>query len=155
MGQNNLYNLIMILSNFKDFVAAVPPQGRLVGIDWGARRTGVAISDETHDFVFPRTAISGDGPIPKILNIIASEKVKGIVIGLPLRTNGVESETTAAVREFAGQLVNATDTPIVFMDEALTSSEASGFTRDKSKLDSAAAAIILENAIAMMKRNCE
>ena len=152
MGQNNLYNLTMILPNFKDFVATVKPSGRLMGIDWGAKRTGLAISDESRDFVFPRGAISGNDPIPEIMSTIASERIVGIVIGLPLWISGAESETTAAVRAFAARLVDDTDTPIVFMDESLTSVEASGLTRNRLKLDSAAAAVILENAIAMMKR---
>ncbi|MBO4745825.1 MAG: Holliday junction resolvase RuvX [Alphaproteobacteria bacterium] len=147
----------MILSNFKVFNAS----GRLIGIDWGARRTGVAVSDADRSFVFARAPIvsanSGD-LINAVLDIVNAEKIVGIVIGLPLRTNGAESETTAMVRAFASELAQRTDVPIMFIDETLSSSAAQeqmGRVRRsdiKEKLDSNAARVILENAIAMMKR---
>ena len=147
----------MILSNFKVFNAS----GRLIGIDWGARRTGVAVSDADRSIVFARAPIvsanSGD-LINAVLDIVNAEKIVGIVIGLPLRTNGAESETTAMVRAFASELAQRTDVPIMFIDETLSSSAAQeqmGRVRRsdiKEKLDSNAARVILENAIAMMKR---
>jgi putative Holliday junction resolvase len=147
----------MILSNFKVF----PRVGRLVGIDWGLRRTGVAVSDESREFVFARAPIVSDTPqdlLNAILHIVNSEKIVGIVIGLPLRMDGTESETTARVRAFADALAHETDTPIIFIDETLSSSEAQGQmgrvrVRDiKEKLDSNAARVILENAIALVER---
>ena len=147
----------MILSNFKVF----PRVGRLVGIDWGARRTGIAVSDDGRGFVFARAPIVSDTPqdlLNAILHIVNSEKIVGIVIGLPLRMDGTESETTAMVRKFAEELSTRTDVPIMFIDETLSSSEAQGQmgrvrVRDiKEKLDSNAARVILENAIALMGR---
>ena len=147
----------MILGDFKVF----PRIGRLIGIDWGARRTGIAISDETRKFVFARDPIvmkKSDELVDKILNLVRAEKIAGIVIGLPLRTDGSESDTTKMVREFAESLATATDIPIIFIDETLSSTAAQeemGRVRRadiKEKLDSNAARLILENAIAMMAR---
>lgn len=147
----------MILGDFKVF----PRIGRLIGIDWGARRTGIAISDETRKFVFARDPIvmkKSDELVDKILNLVRAEKIAGIVIGLPLRTDGSESDTTKMVREFAESLATATDIPIIFIDETLSSTAAQeemGRVRPrdiKEKLDSNAARLILENAIAMMAR---
>ena len=147
----------MILGDFKVF----PRIGRLIGIDWGARRTGIAISDETRKFVFARDPIvmkKSDELVDKILNLVRAEKIAGIVIGLPLRTDGSESDTTKMVREFAESLATATDIPIIFIDETLSSTAAQEEmgrvrVRDiKEKLDSNAARLILENAIAMMAR---
>lgn len=147
----------MILGDFKVF----PRIGRLIGIDWGARRTGIAISDETRKFVFARDPIvmkKSDELVNKILNLVRAEKIVGIVIGLPLRMDGTESETTGRVRAFADVLATATDTPIIFIDETLSSTAAQEEmgrvrVRDiKEKLDSNAARLILENAIAMMAR---
>lgn len=147
----------MILGDFKVF----PRIGRLIGIDWGARRTGIAISDETRKFVFARDPIAmkkSDELVDKILNLVRAEKIAGIVIGLPLRMDGSESDTTKMVREFAESLATATDTPIIFIDETLSSTAAQeemGRVRRadiKEKLDSNAARLILENAIAMMAR---
>ena len=147
----------MIIANFKDF----PRRGRILGIDWGARRTGVAISDETREFVFvrPSIVIGRGGDVAKpIADLAMAERVVGIVVGLPLRTDGSESETTKMVRDVVNQIAQYTDLPICFIDETLTSSTAaaeSGLHTEKEakeKLDSQSARIILENAIAVIKR---
>ena len=147
----------MILGNFKVFNIS----GRMLGIDWGLRRTGVAVSDESREFVFARAPIVSDTPqdlLNAILHIVNSEKIVGIVIGLPLRMDGSESETTAMVRKFAEELSTRTDVPIMFIDETLSSTAAQEQmgrvrVRDiKEKLDSNAARVILENAIALMGR---
>ena len=147
----------MILGNFKVFNTP----GRMLGLDWGMRRTGVAVSDETRGFVFARTPIvskNQDELVANVLNIVNAEKIVGIVIGLPLRMDGTESETTVMVRTFAEKLSGRTDVPIMFIDETLSSATAQeqmGRVRVgdiKEKLDSNAARVILENAIEMMKR---
>lgn len=147
----------MILSDFNDF----PRAGRILGLDWGLRRCGVAVSDESRDFVFVRPPISvktGQELIAGILAIIGAERLVGIVIGLPLYADGSDSETTKMVREFADNLSKQTDLPIVFIEENLTSSAAQeeigrkSIRQIKQELDSVSAKIILENAIAMLKR---
>ena len=144
----------MIFRDFKDFVAKLPPTWRLLGVDWGARRVGLAVSDESRGFVFPRGIIesSKQDVLNAIAKIIKSEQVAGVIIGLPLHADGTDSDTTRNVREFADALAAATDIPIGFMDERLTSIEATDITKNKKGLDSVAAAVILENAIAMIKR---
>ena len=149
----------MILSDFK----VLEKKGRLLGIDWGARRTGIAVSAETKEFVFAREPILAeniDDQVHKILGLLGSEKIVGIVLGLPLRMDGGDSDTTTAVRAFAQKLSDRTDVPIVFLDETLSSAEAQGQMgrlrpyKIKEKLDSQAARVILENAIAIVKRGC-
>ena len=148
----------MILDDFKVF----PRDGRLIGIDWGARRTGVAVSDESREFVFARVPIVSRGGaelVRAVAELVVAEKVVGIVIGLPLRTDGSESDTTKMVREFADALAGAVDVPIIFIDETLSSAvaqEQMGRVRRadiKEKLDSNAARLILENAISLLNRN--
>jgi putative Holliday junction resolvase len=147
----------MIMPDFKDF----PRTGRIIGFDWGARRTGVAVTDETRGFVFVREPICagrGDDMTKKIADCIKKENVVGVVFGLPLRMDGTESDTTKMVRDAVNQIAGVVDLPICFIDETLTSSTAAdenGFHDKKSaheKLDSASAKIILENAIAVINR---
>ena len=147
----------MIIPDFKDF----PRRGRIIGIDWGARRTGVAISDESREFVFARPVITagrGEDMPKKIADAINVAGVVGVVVGLPLRTDGTESDTTKMVRDAVDKIARCVDLPICFIDETLTSSiaaEENGFHDKKSareKLDSESARLILENAIAMIKR---
>jgi putative Holliday junction resolvase len=147
----------MILCDYKDF----PIYGRILGLDWGQRRCGVAISDENRGFVFVRDQINvktQDELLNGVLALLDQEKIVGIVLGLPLHADGSDSETTVMVRSFADSLSKKTDLPIIFIEENLTSAMAeqkmTRKTRDKIKteLDSLSAKIILENAIAMLKR---
>lgn len=147
----------MILSDYKDF----PRAGRIISLDWGLRRCGVAVSDENREFAFTRPQLyikSQPELIQKVCGIISEEKIVGIVIGLPLFSDGSESDTTKMVREFADSLVKNTDLPIIFVEENLTSAVAQeeigrkSISKIKSELDSVSAKIILENAIAILKR---
>ena len=147
----------MILSDYKDF----PRVGRIIGLDWGARRCGVAVSDEKCDFVFVRPQINiknQDELIRIIVRLIEDENCAGMVIGLPLRADGSDSETTVQVRAFADILSKQIDLPIIFIEENLTSAMAEeemgqkSWVKKKSELDSMSAKVILENAIAVIKR---
>lgn len=149
----------MILPDFKAF----PRTGRIVGIDWGAARTGVAVSDASREFVFTRDVIDArragaDELARQIADFTLDEGAVGIVIGLPLHADGTESETTSRVREFAARLETLTDLPICFIDESYSSviaqSEMGRVWRAdiKQKLDSASARVILENAISLIRR---
>ncbi|MDR1207193.1 MAG: Holliday junction resolvase RuvX [Rickettsiales bacterium] len=150
----------MIYADFKDFIQNLPHFGPLLGIDWGLRRTGLAITDNAREFVFPREIITA-ALLPRITEIIESEKAAGVVIGLPIRTDGSDSETTSKVRAFANELASSSNIPIMFVDERLSSAAAEeiiGASRrkvgrgKKVQIDSRAAAVILEDAIVAIKR---
>jgi putative Holliday junction resolvase len=149
----------MALADLKDF----PKKGRLLGVDWGARRTGIAVSDESQGFVFPRGVVSSaeknGGAVSEILRLIESEKIAGVVLGLPLHADGTDSDTTRAVRAFAAELAGLADLPVAFIEENLTSMEALERQKAKSKKEKArlgpdaeAAAVILENVVSVIKR---
>lgn len=147
----------MILPDFKGF----PRSGRIIGIDWGATRTGVAVSDASREFLFmrPQIVVKNPNDIPsKIVDVAIAEHAVGIIIGLPLHGDGTESDTTARVRDCATAIEKLTEIPIAFIDESYSSIAAQddmGRVRRgdiKTKLDSESARVILENAIAMMRR---
>ena len=147
----------MILDDFKVF----PATGVLLGIDWGARRTGVAVSDPSRELVFVRAGIVAKELtelIDNIVRLVQETRAVGVIIGLPLRMDGTESETTTYVREFADALARHVDLPIAFVDETLSSitaqDEMGQVSRAdiKRELDSNAARVILENAIAIIRR---
>ena len=147
----------MFLSDYKDF----PRIGRIIGIDWGLRRCGIAVSDENRDFVFTRPQLNiknNDELIQNILKVLSDDKFVGIVVGLPLYSDGTESDTTKMVRNFVENLSKQTDLPIIFVPENLTSMAAQAeigcksITKIKQELDSVSAKIILENAIGLLKR---
>ena len=148
----------MILPDFKAF----PHSGRLLGIDWGLRRIGVAVSDAGHDFVFVRPVVvvprGADNHANLVADIAKKESVVGIVVGIPLHSDGSDSDTTKMVRDFINALAKVTDLPICTIEENLTSATAQenmgrvSVSKLKESLDSESARVILENAIAMINR---
>ena len=94
-----------------------------------------------------------------IASVAAVENAVGIVVGLPIRSDGSESETTKMVRDFIADLSVKTDLPICLIEENLTSATAQENmgrvrVRDlKENLDSESARVILENAIAIINRS--
>ncbi len=148
----------MILPDFKAF----PRTGRIIGLDWGARRTGVAVSDASREFVFTRPAIvTSRGDVMwarRVADIVRDESAVGIVIGRPVHSDGTVSEIMDDIMRNATELCTYVDLPICFIDENLTSfaaQESMGRVRVsdiKRRLDSEAARVILENAIAIINR---
>ncbi len=148
----------MILLDFKAF----PREGRVLGVDWGLRRIGVAVSDPMRNFVFVRDIINvprgAENHADLVAILAAQENVVGIVVGVPVYEDGAESDTTKLVREFMQKLSEKTLLPICGIEENLTSLAAQEDmgrvrVRDlKQRLDSESARVILENAIAMINR---
>ena len=148
----------MILPDFKAF----PRTGRILGVDWGLSRIGLAVSDTNGDFIFTRPVVVMSRGATHHADIVAQfakeEGVVAIVVGLPVRNDGSESDTTKMVRDFVNRLAIKTDLPICMIEENLTSvaaQESMGRVRVrdiKQRLDSESARVILENAIAIIKR---
>ncbi len=148
----------MILADFKAF----PRTGRIVGIDWGARRIGVAVSSPDREFVFTRPVVNmprgANNHAVRIADFATDEGAVGIVVGLPVRNDGTDSDTTRLVRAFIADLSRQTELPIIAIEENLTSATAQEEmgrvrVRDiKERLDSESAKVILENAIALTNR---
>jgi putative Holliday junction resolvase len=127
---------------------------RILALDVGKRRIGVAISDPMGVTARPLSTIDRNRQTPaKILNMVQELGVELLVIGLPLHLNGTEGEQADDVRKFAAKLSAAgCSVPIKFIDERLTSVEAEARLSDrrgswrkkKSRIDAFAAALILE-----------
>jgi putative Holliday junction resolvase len=126
---------------------------RYLAIDYGMKRTGLAICDAAETIASPVTVITGQGGlIAKIIEVIEDENIEAVVVGLPLNMDGTDSGQTKKARLFAEQLGAKKEISIDFQDERLTSFEAEqklaglGITRKKKKkhLDAIAAAVILQ-----------
>ena len=118
---------------------------RILGIDFGTKRIGLALSDETHTFAREHGILSPKEFWAQLSNLISTEQIERIVVGLPLNMSGGETEKSREVHAFAGQLTERARLPIELMDERLTSVMASGLPGGKSDVDSLAAQIILQN----------
>ncbi|MFA5238526.1 MAG: Holliday junction resolvase RuvX [Phycisphaerae bacterium] len=124
-----------------------------MAIDYGGKRTGLAICDSAETIASPLAVIEGQKElIKKIVDIVKSEGVEAIVLGLPLNMDDSKGPQVERVNRFAEQLKAHLDIPIHFQDERLTSFSAEGklapaeLTRKKKKkrLDAIAAAEILD-----------
>jgi putative Holliday junction resolvase len=109
-------------------VSETPP-GRILGIDAGERRIGVAISDPGRSFALPLETVIADGKeFDRLAAIIAAEEVSDIVIGLPLSLSGEASAQTERARSFAKRAEERLGRPVHLWDERLTSREAERLT---------------------------
>ena len=109
------------------------PSGRLAGVDYGRRRIGIAICDAERMIASPLLVhkTTGDRQSDAVffLKLVEQEEIVGFVVGLPIHSDGRNSEMSSEVEKFANWLSGITKRPIVFQDERHTSQEASGLLR--------------------------
>lgn len=128
---------------------------RILAIDYGTKRTGIAISDPLGQIATPQPHIpmkTNEHLCNDIINIISDYKIKKIILGLPLRTDGKAGDTEAKVKEFHELLSEKIEIPIEFVCEAFTTVIAAQKLHEKGKnakqqrqiIDSAAAAVMLQ-----------
>lgn len=126
---------------------------RYLAVDYGAKRTGLAICDPAETVASPLAVIEGQKDLPKkIAEVVEAENVEAIVLGLPLNMDDSTGPQAKLVFQFAKQLEKVLEVPVYFQDERLSSFSAAeklasaDFTRKKKKkrLDAIAAAEILE-----------
>jgi putative holliday junction resolvase len=129
---------------------------RVLGIDPGARRIGLALSDPEGQFASPVPAVQSHGAEETVRRLAAEVARLGaerVVMGLPLRLDGSEGESARLARKLAERLQVATGVDVVLWDERLTSraaeralAEAGVYgARRKKALDSVAAALLLQS----------
>ncbi len=126
---------------------------RYLAIDFGTKRTGLAICDPSETITSPLAVIEGaKSLLDKIVEVVKAEKIEAIVLGLPLNMDDSQGPQTKLVFEFADRLRERINIPIHFQDERLSTFSAekklasAEFTRKRKKkrLDAVAAAQILE-----------
>ena len=127
---------------------------RIMGIDFGDSRIGVALSDPLGIMASPLTIITRTEEtrdIEVIIDIIHQNEVGRIVMGLPISMDGTISKQAEKVKQFATKLGNKIDIPIEFQDERLSTVVAKNMmqkarkTDRKTRYDAAAAALILQS----------
>lgn len=119
---------------------------RYMGIDYGKARMGIAVSDVGEKFAFPREVVMRESELEmpmRIFEIINSEEIRGVVIGLPHAMPGVSQDLAFQIREFAERLKFHTAVQVFFEDELFTTKIAERLSDKKS--DAAAAALILQS----------
>lgn len=129
--------------------------GRVVGIDYGRVRIGVAISDETKFIARSIACLPFSKKFPELLKATLKEftNIEAIVIGLPLQMNGKEGIMATEVRAFGETLRALFTMPIIFWDERLSSAQAERFLKESDfnrkkrseRIDEQAAVVILQS----------
>lgn len=130
--------------------------GRILAIDYGGKRTGLAVTDPLRIIASALTMVPSAEVIAYLKNYVATEPVDIFVVGMPIRLDGTDSSNTPAVKAFVKKLEAAFPTiPVEWHDERFTSKMAlqamiaGGSTkkdrRDKGNIDKVSAAIILQS----------
>ena len=149
--------------DIEDFKKSIGNKSRLLGIDPGKKRIGLAISDEDKLVSTPLKTILKKkffDLIKEIKEIIEENNIKGIIVGNPLNMDGSKGSSSQSSNDFARNLSNNISVPVTMWDERLSSEGAfklaanTGVNTSKKieKLDQNAASFILQGALDYLKR---
>jgi putative Holliday junction resolvase len=148
----------LIAADIAGFAAALPAVGAVMGLDFGEKTIGVAVSDRMRSVASPletvrRAKFTLDAG--RLMEIAAAREIAGVVIGLPLNMDGSEGPRCQSTRAFARNLERLTPLPIAFWDERLSTvaAERALLEADTSRkrrgevIDHVAAGVILQGAL--------
>jgi putative Holliday junction resolvase len=135
----------------------LPTSGRLIAVDWGEVRIGLALSDESQTLASPLETLTRRAgkrfPMPRFLELLAKHQPVGVVIGLPLTPEGAEGESAAAARAMAASVGARGGLPVELWDERMSTARALALIREqggstrgrKEDVDALAAAVLLQH----------
>jgi putative holliday junction resolvase len=132
-----------------------PAEGRLLGVDFGTRRVGLAVSTREQNISSPLEVYERKNPqidARYFRELVQEERIVGLVVGLPMHVGGEEGQKAREAREYGAWLARTTGLPVSFWDERYTSAAADEFLinidmsrkKRKRRLDMIAAQIILQ-----------
>ena len=153
----------MICATVEEFLAALPPNRAIAGLDLGDKTIGVALSDLRRQVATPIEVIRREKftiDAGKLLALLESRGATGIVLGLPLNMDGSIGPRVQATQAFARNLEKLTALPICYWDERLSTVAAeralleadTSRKRRKEVIDQVAAGYILQGALDRMAR---
>jgi putative Holliday junction resolvase len=135
----------------------IPETGRILGVDWGELRIGLALSDESQMLASPletlQRRMGKRFPLPRFLELTSLHQPVGIVVGLPISSEGAESDSSRSAREVADTIERRTGLPLALWDERMSTARALGLIREqggstrgrRSDVDALAAAVLLQH----------
>ena len=149
--------------DIEEFKKSIGKKSRLLGIDPGKNRVGIAISDENKVVSTPLKTIlkkNNSNFIDEIKEIILENNVKGIIIGHPINMDGSTGPSAQSAKDFAVYISNNVSIPVSMWDERLSSQGAFNLSsnldisvsKKVDKLDENAASFILQGAIDYIRR---
>ena len=149
--------------DIEDFKKSIEKKSRLLGIDPGKNRIGLAISDENKLVSTPLKTIvkkNNSNFINEIKEIILENNIKGIIVGNPINMDGSKGSSAQSANDFAKYLSNNISIPVTMWDERLSTEGAFNLSSNLDintskkvrKLDQNAASFILQGAIDYIRR---
>ena len=149
--------------DIEEFKKKLNKKSRLMGIDPGRKRVGIAISDENKIIATPYTTIIKNKYsdfIKEIINIVEENHIKGIVVGNPINMDGTASRSSQSAKDLAISLSKDVTENVTLWDERLSSQGAFNLSNDLasntskkvSKLDENSAQFILQGALDYLTR---
>ena len=149
--------------DIEEFEKKIDKKSRLLGVDPGKKRVGIAICDENRIVATPYTTIIKNNFsdfLVQINKIILDNDIKGMVIGNPINMDGSPSQSSQSAKDLAINLSKNISIPITLWDERLSSRGAFNLSNDLNvntskkitKLDENAAAFILQGALDFLKK---
>ena len=149
--------------DIEDFKKSIEKKSRLLGIDPGKNRIGIAISDEDKLVSTPLKTIfkkNNSNFINEIQTIIEENNIKGIIVGNPINMDGSKGASAQSAEDFSKYISNNVSIPVTMWDERLSSQGAFNLSsnldvnisKKVNKLDQNAASFILQGAIDYIRR---
>ena len=144
--------------DIEDFKKKLDKKSRLMGIDPGSKRVGIAISDENKIIATPYTTIIKNKYsdfVKEIIKVVQENEIKGIVIGNPINMDGSASQSSQSAKDLAMNLSRDVTENVTLWDEILSSQGAFNLSNDlgsnasnrTEKLDENSAQFILQGAL--------
>jgi putative Holliday junction resolvase len=125
---------------------------KFMGIDYGTKRVGIALSDESSTFALPHSVIENSKALIDKLNEIKCEhEVTAVILGESKNFKGEDNKVMGDIRKLKEQIENTLQIPVILEPEFLTSHQAERFQGKTDKLDSSAAALILQSYLDRLK----
>ena len=144
----------MVVDSISDFFVSNIYAKKFLGIDYGLKHIGVAVSDSSNIISVPYSTFTEEEILTKICQIIKDENIYGIIIGKPYHLDGSASEMIQNVENFSQKLEKIISEPILFIDERLSSKGyKSGKKTSKDSIHEKSACLILDDFLTLYKNS--
>ena len=144
----------MVVDTISDFFVSNIYAKKFLGIDYGLKHIGVAVSDPSNIISIPYSTFTEQEILMNICKIIKDENIYGIIIGKPYHLDGSASEMIQNVEKFSQKLEKIISEPILFIDERLSSKGyKSGKKTSKDSIHEKSACLILDDFLTLYKNS--
>ena len=144
----------MVVDTISDFFVSNIYAKKFLGIDYGLKHIGVAVSDPSNIISVPYSTFTEQEILMNICKIIKDENIYGIILGKPYHLDGSASEMIQNVEKFSQKLEKIISEPILFIDERLSSKGyKSGKKTSKDSIHEKSACLILDDFLTLYKNS--